>query len=383
MIQIGWRTLARTSARKQRRRCRGVWNRFWFQRQDPSLVGLIRVCTGVMLVYSHFVWGLQLFDFFGDHAWVSPELVRELQRDQFQFSYLLWFGDEWLVWAHRLAFLPLIAFALGYQTRLTSILAVIIHMSYGRGQPTATFGLDQILAFLTLYLAYGFLFTPSSQRAFSIDRWLWARSQRKGDASNAPTLPPSYGAHLTLRLIQIQMCLVYFFAGISKLQGDSWWNGEAMWLAFSNEEYANSLSMLWTSRFPAILALLGHATVFWEVSFAALVWNKSLRPIVLTFGLLMHLGIGLFLSMWTFGLMMIVGCASFVSTDWLASLLYSEDDASIDSVAPHQHETVECASERQDRLASEKSIAARLVSVGAGSRSGIQPSQDLGFKKPR
>lgn len=320
-------------AKQKWRQVRGRWNRFWYAAIDPTLVGVIRVITGLMVMYSHAVWGLGLHDYFGAHSWMRPDIVQNLQAEHFHFSYLWFVGDEWLWLAHAVAFLALAGFTLGYKTRLTSVLTVAILVSYARRQPAATFGFDQITAFLTLYLAYGYFATSAAQRALSLDRWLAIRSG-KLSATSRPA--KSAGANVTLRLIQIQMCVVYFFAGVAKLQGEAWWNGEAMWLAFANEEYANSLSMLWTWRIPGVLAAATHMTVFWELSFAACIWNRTLRPIWLFFGFFMHVGIGLFLSMWTFGLIMIVGCASFTDPDWIGKLLHKRREENLRSKSDDQ-----------------------------------------------
>ncbi len=40
------------------------WNKFWYTPAKPNLLGLIRIMSGMMLVYTHAVWGLALRDFF-------------------------------------------------------------------------------------------------------------------------------------------------------------------------------------------------------------------------------------------------------------------------------------------------------------------------------
>ena len=41
------------------------WNAFWFTPQDAATLGLIRILAGAMLLYTHFVWSLDLTGFFG------------------------------------------------------------------------------------------------------------------------------------------------------------------------------------------------------------------------------------------------------------------------------------------------------------------------------
>ena len=110
------------------------------------------------------------------------------------------------------------------------------------------------------------------------------------------------------------MCVIYFFAGVSKLQGPAWWTGEAMWRAFANLEY-QSLDMTWLAWHPWLVNAMSHASVLWEMSFCVLVWQKRLRPLVLAMSVVLHVGIGACLGMWTFGLIMLVGCASFLPAD--------------------------------------------------------------------
>ena len=55
-----------------------LWNRFWFEPADPATLGIIRICAGAMLFYTHAVWALDLMAFFGPHSWLSPEAVQLL-----------------------------------------------------------------------------------------------------------------------------------------------------------------------------------------------------------------------------------------------------------------------------------------------------------------
>ena len=42
-----------------------AWDRFWFSKRDPTVLGIMRWLVGGMLVYTHLVWGLNLPAFFG------------------------------------------------------------------------------------------------------------------------------------------------------------------------------------------------------------------------------------------------------------------------------------------------------------------------------
>ena len=287
------------------------WDAFWFTPADPTLLGLIRILTGLMLLYTHAVWGLVLPEFFGQGAWLNENLVRTLSEGDYTYSFWWLVPDGWMWPAYAISMVVLAAFTLGLWTRITSILAFLVTVSYANRVQAATFGLDQINAMLTLYLAIG----PSGQ-ALSLDRWLAVRRGRVAAARPAP----SAGANLALRLINVHMCVIYFFAAISKLQGEAWWNGEAMWRAFANLEY-QSIDMTWLAWHPRLLEFLTHVSVLWELSFCALIWRPRLRPLVLAGAVVLHVGIGACLGMWTFGLIMLVGCASFLPPEGVRRLM--------------------------------------------------------------
>jgi hypothetical protein len=280
------------------------WNAFWYTPANPALLGLIRIMTGLMLLYTHAVWGLALGDFFSSTGWLSPALVRRMHENQYHYSFWYLVPDGWIWPAYALSLVVFALFTVGLFTRVTSILSLLATISYANRVPAALFGLDQINIMLNLYLAIG----PSGA-AFSVDRWL-AR-KRTGSTAQAKS---SAGANLAIRLIQVHMCVIYLFAGMSKLQGPSWWDGEAMWRAFANLEY-QSLDMTWLAWHPWLVNAMSHFSVLWEISFCVLIWQKRLRPLVLAGAVVLHVGIGACLGMWTFGLIMLVGCASFLPAD--------------------------------------------------------------------
>ena len=117
--------------------------------------------------------------------------------------------------------------------------------------------------------------------------------------------------HVAVRLVQIHMCVIYMFAGLAKLMGPAWWDGRAMWLAFANYEY-QSLDMTWLAAHPWITDFLTHVTIAWEVYYCALIWPRTLRPIMLALSVPVHLGIAMCLGMVTFGLAMIFGNLAFL-----------------------------------------------------------------------
>jgi hypothetical protein len=293
--------------------CRAVargWNSFWYTPVDPTLLGLIRLLTGTMLLYNHAIWGLVLKDFFGPDSWLSQDLVADIFRAQYVYSFWQWVPPRWVWLAYALSMTILFWFTIGLWTRISSILSLIVVISFAHRVPEALFGLDKVIAMLTLYLAIG----PSGC-ALSVDSWLARR--RAGDRGPAA---PSVAANFTLRLINVHMCIIYLVAGLSKLQGTAWWNGQAMWMVLGNLEY-QAIDMTWLAWHPWLIELLSHFTLFWELTFCVLIWVPILRPLVLFESLVLHLAIGACMGLWTFSLVMLIGCASFLPPDGVSRLL--------------------------------------------------------------
>jgi hypothetical protein len=201
--------------------------------------------------------------------------------------------------------------AIGLCSRVVTVLGFVIAVAYANRVPGALFGLDQINTMLAMYVMLG----PSGA-AYSVDRWLAARRAGKP----LPISAPSVSANLAVRLIQVHMCIIYFFAGLSKMQGETWWAGNALWGAFANLEY-QSLDMTWLASWPLVVAFATQVTVWWELTFAVIIWPRLLRPLVLVVAIPLHLGIGICLGMMTFGLVMLIGCTSFLPPEWVRAMI--------------------------------------------------------------
>jgi len=306
-----------------------AWNGFWFTPKDPATLSLLRLLAGAMLFYTHLVWSLDLSAFLGPHGWLPVEYLRsEVQVQGAQgmqvpiwsvWSIFFWIQSTWLLWCvHLFALTIFFCLMIGLFSRTTAVLGYLLAVSYAqRVSPGAFFGLDKVNVMLAMYLMLG----PCGAR-YSLDRLVrLRRSQQaplggKGPIESTPkkqTSPAaSTSANIAIRLIQIHLCVIYLFAGMAKLEGANWQAGTAVWWAVANLEY-QSLNMTWLARWPMLVALATHLTVFWEASYCFLVWNRYTRPLVLWMAMFVHTGIALAMGLMTFGLAMIIANLSFLS----------------------------------------------------------------------
>ncbi|MCG8583823.1 MAG: HTTM domain-containing protein, partial [Pirellulales bacterium] len=273
-----------------------AWNRFWFTPRSGETLAVIRIFAGAMLFYTHLVWTIDFDAFFTSTGWLGT-----MVRAPHTASYFWLLEPTGLLPVLHVASLVVFAMmTVGLFTRVATVLGFVFALSYVGRAPGALFGLDQINVMLAMYL----MLAPAGA-AYSVDAW---RRHRKGGAEPEP----SVATNMATRLIQLHMCVVYFFAGTSKLAGSTWWDGYAMWLSVANLEY-QSMDMTWLADWPRTIAFLTHVSVLWEITYFALVWPKLSRPIVLILAVALHLGIALFLGMITFGLAMIIANMAFLS----------------------------------------------------------------------
>ncbi len=295
-----------------------AWDQFWFAPRTPQTLAVIRIATGLMMLYSHLVIATDLFAFLGDDAWINNQTIAAIHNGDYSppdaaRSYLWHFSNPLLLWGHHLFTIAVTAcFAVGLLTRITAPLAWWLQLMLVHRLTGTLFGLDQVVTMLAMYL----MLAPCGA-VFSVDAIL-RKKLSAGMSSNKswswlfPDDGPSVACNVATRLIQLHLCIIYLFGGLWKARGTAWWDGTAIWFAISNSQY-QSIDITWIGRYPRLFSILAHITVFWEVFYCALIWPKLTRPLVLAIAIAVHSGIALFLGMITFGSIMIVANLAFIS----------------------------------------------------------------------
>lgn len=463
-----------TSPQKQTWQQRSVdnWNRFWFTPADPTVLGLMRICCGLIVFYTVAAYTFTLQDFLGEHAWFDVESnLRQFHerpyavdgrlngdeaqrvgspKDKFERDhleayqnkwgqtppapypvnteqeeyidrFLMNFGQDprrfncplptteeqrkylesytqkrgqpppgypkdeledkaieeyvdffgydprrlyskgtpvWSLWfhltdptgmmvAHLGICLAVFFFLIGFCTRITSVLTWMGSLFYIHRAQLGLFGFDTMLNIVLLYLAIG----PSGA-AFSVDRLIarwWSTAKPRvvnrwralwrlpavevTPAAYAPLPPKSVTANLAIRLLQIHVCFIYCGAGLSKLQGQAWWRGDAIWSVIANFEFApmqyhyyqEFLRTLAQNKLAFNLFLVGgsYFTVFFEICYSFLIWRKSTRWLMLAMAVVLHGFIGIFMGLRTFSLVMLVMNLAFLRPEearWLVGM---------------------------------------------------------------
>jgi hypothetical protein len=177
----------------------------------------------------------------------------------------------------------------GLFCRFSAILAWFLHLCAAESGGLVSYGVDN---FMTIGLFY-LMLSPLPDRC-ALDQWRrksWPKDRQ--------------WSGFFRRVLQIHLCLIYFFGGITKCLGSGWWSGENVWRALTRPPF-NILPPEILIRWKHLLPLLGIFICLLETGYPVFIWLKRTRTIWLICILAMHIAIGLTMGMYLFALIMIV-----------------------------------------------------------------------------
>ncbi len=293
----------------------GAWNRFWFTPADPVRCAVLRIAVGLLAIAHLASMGGDVERWYAKDGLLPPEAVTRLfaiteEDASFRYSYLRGFGSRDVHLVHWAAIAAAAAFTLGLVTPLSGALTAAALLAYVHRLPQVMGHLEPVLVFLVLYLTI----SPSGWR-LSLDRLLFRR--KKPDAAIGGGSSPLVGAaaNVGLRLIQVHVAMFYGMMALSKLYGDAWWMGDAVWyLVAQSHSRPVDLSLLrgWGRSGALLINFWTHGVLYYELAFPILIWNRLARPLVLLLGVVVWLSLIVATGHLLFGLAMLVASAAFL-----------------------------------------------------------------------
>lgn len=284
------------------------WNWFWFDsRSNDHLenLGVFRVVFGATMFFFFSSRHLDVSFFYGESGVMPSAYLSQIELMKYHYSIFTWLtSDRALLIGHWLLLILTAMFTLGVFYRPVAILVWLLNMMFLNRNPSAMFGVDMISSYYFLYMAF----------ADGAARW------SVGSRVFKPKTEHGWVSHIFLRLMQVQLCVIYAYAGLEKLKGVRWWDGSAIWDVMSMGNMQRwDFSVV--AHVPFLLALMTYTVLFWEIYFWVLVWNPRLRPWVLGYGVAMHIGIGLFMNLPAFAAMMMAFYLLFLDREELNRVL--------------------------------------------------------------
>ena len=269
------------------------WRNFWFSMEPAYTLGIIRIAFGVLAFLWSLELGMDLYDKFSVNGIVPQPPTYEFLWGVFY----RWPGDTALLAGWIVLMVASLVMIVGWHTKLATFLVFLMIMSFERRNPWIFNSGDGLIRILSLYLALspcGAALSLDQRRHFGS---FWS-------AQDIKVWP--------LRLMQVQISIIYITTVIAKLHGDTWQNGSAVSYTLRLDDMLLLPSPAWVSTSPLIGNAMTWGTLLVEFSIGVLVWNKRWRTRVLIAGVFLHLTILLTMVVGFFSLAIFVLYLSFV-----------------------------------------------------------------------
>jgi predicted DCC family thiol-disulfide oxidoreductase YuxK len=275
-----------------------AWNKFFFEPESPLPIAVYRVVLGFVLLANYALMYPDIEVWFGQRGVLSPENGIKISGGSgLNLIKFLPHTDTWTYFFFGFACFAAFLLMIGLFTRISAITVFLTLVSLHHRNALILNSGDSFLRIASFFI----IFSPAGA-AFSIDRLIRiARGKESG--------PPKAQAPWAMRLIQIQLAFVYFYAFVWKAMGPMWLSGTAVY-------YTSRLMEFWRFPVPYIfehmwtIKLWTWSTLLIEFSLGVLVWIKEFRYWVLLAGVLLHAGIDYSMNIPLFGLIM---CGAYIT----------------------------------------------------------------------
>jgi len=190
----------------------------------------------------------------------------------------------------------------GFACRFSAIVAWSLQLCAAKSGAFLAYGVDH---FMTIGLFY-LMLSPLPDRCCA--DWQ-LRNVR-------PKTPQLLG--FWQRVLQLHLCLIYFFSGLTKCLGTGWWDGSSVWRALIRPPF-NSVDPEILVKLKYLLPLAGICIWALEIGYPFFIWSSRTRMFWLICICALHAGIGLAMGMHLFALVMISLNIAAFATDLISS----------------------------------------------------------------
>jgi hypothetical protein len=276
---------------------RSSWERFFFEPQTTAPMTLVRVAWGAVTA----VWALTLLPDVDPFLTEGALLYERDLRDG------AWNILPHLGWEHAglalclLLLVSSLTTMAGLKTRLSALVAVLCLIVLQRANTTISNSGDLLLRLVGISV----VLSPCGL-LWSVDA---AIDRRRG--RQRPRLRAPFG----LRLLQLEVAVGYLLSAWVKSRGTSWQDGTAIARALRIEDLQRFVAPDWLFEQAILLNLLTWGTLAFEATFIVLVWPRRTRLWVLGTGVLLHLGIDVFLDVGFFSVAIYLAYLAFLPPD--------------------------------------------------------------------
>lgn len=258
---------------------RAAWNRFFHEPIPAASLSLYRIFFGLMLLSYAYLISSDLLVWYGDKG-VLPladskntpggaglNLLHYLPNNDFTVQ--TFFGV--FVFAA-------LCVTFGFGTRIAQVVVYLCLVSLHHRNMMLLHSGDFFLRIVSFFMMFA-----NSGAGFSVDRLI--RIARGKEPAGPAMVSP-----WPMRIVQLQVAMLYADAFLWKIRGEPWLNGTAVY-------YSSRLVEFW--RFPTpyvfehmwTIKLMTWGTLVIEFALGFMLWIKDLRYWILLGGVMLHAGI--------------------------------------------------------------------------------------------
>lgn len=201
-----------------------------------------------------------------------------------------------------LLLLAAVGLTLGLFTKVSNIVVALLLIALQRRDVYMLNSGDLLLREIALYLCL----MPSGE--------VWSLDARRRGVSELR-------APWALRMLQMQVSMLYAFSVIAKLHGDTWQDGSAVGRAVQLGDLQRFVVPEGIATSLTIAALMTYGTIVAETALAIGLWLPRARYVVMAIGVSIHLGIEATLLIGWFSLAVISTYLAFIPGDVLRRAL--------------------------------------------------------------
>lgn len=278
-----------------------TWRMFWFRLQPAYTLGLVRMAFGAVAIGWTVSLLPDLYQLFGPHGIEPQQPADAFQRGVFA----IWTSDRALLIGWTVLLVSSVALTIGWHSQLAALGVFVLILSFEHRDPWVWNSGDVVVRIEALILAVSPCGAALSLDQARRDGNLWSAQQR-------PQWP--------LRLMQLQLSLIYLASALSKINGGTWPQGTAVSYALRLQDLVLLSAPHWLTNSALLMNAATWGTLAIELSLAILVWNRRLRPWVLAAGVVMHTMIMITIAVGFFTLAMFVLYLAFIPPETVQRL---------------------------------------------------------------
>lgn len=283
------------------------WNHFFFHPVPVYPVALFRMALAAVLLADALFIVPHLAEFLGPDGMVGFERYRRRSLGQAFSLFLVLPPTMRSVRAiMALHLTAVVMMGLGLFTPLSTAVVFVTLRSIVNRNPGICNGGDNVARIMCFFL----IFAPAGA-VWSLDALLF----HPAHASATAVLHAPWA----LRLMQVQVSVIYLKTVYWKLKGATYRNGTAIYYAATNDAYKRLALPGFVLRAPGVQAAT-WGTLALESLLGAGVWIRELRGPLVVAGIAFHFGIDFFLNVHLFGWYMMASLLLFLGPGVLPGL---------------------------------------------------------------